>query len=173
MYGFVFQFGYRSEDGLSDTGPSNTFNPDHLNGGLTKTKAFGGAQSIPGHLGMHFSPNHPSTHPFFNINGGDGKVLKGTFHPEDFNKKMASPSSSVSSTNSFQANLGNTFHPEIRNDIDKIKDGASDEPVCQLYRGTRCTKFLGNKTVYIPAGLTQKILEDKLNTAFTVIEHSQ
>lgn len=149
----------------------------------TPVKAFGGAQSIPGHLGMH-------NNPFYN---GGGQLPKGTFHPEDFNKKiMSSPSSSASSTNSFQPNLGHTFHPELRNDIgqyftflkvinfnnilfcfiDKAKEH-SDEPVCQLYRGTRCQRFLGNKTVYIPAPLTQKLLEEKLNTAFTVIEHSQ
>ena len=107
----MFVLSFRSEDGLglSDTNPSNTFNPDHLNGGLMKTpnKAFGGAQSIPGHLGMH--------NPFFN---GGAQLPKGTFHPEDFNKKvLISPSSSASSTNSFQPNLGNTFHPELRNDI--------------------------------------------------------
>lgn len=49
----------------------------------------------------------------------------------------------------------------------------SVEPVCQLYRGTRCQKYVGNKTVYIPSNLTQKMLEEKVNVAFTVIENSK
>lgn len=42
----------------------------------------------------------------------------------------------------------------------------------QIYRGKICTNFVGNKTVYIPPGMTQKMLEIKLNTAFMVVTHS-
>lgn len=45
--------------------------------------------------------------------------------------------------------------------------------VCQPYKGTRCQKYVGNKTVYIPSNLTQKLIEEKINTAFTVIENSR
>ncbi|XP_046670353.1 tyrosine-protein kinase transmembrane receptor Ror-like isoform X1 [Homalodisca vitripennis] len=46
------------------------------------------------------------------------------------------------------------------------------EPVCQLYRGQRCSQFVGNKSVYIQPGVTQAIIETKLNAAFVVISQS-
>ncbi|XP_069694421.1 tyrosine-protein kinase transmembrane receptor Ror-like isoform X3 [Periplaneta americana] len=51
-------------------------------------------------------------------------------------------------------------------------DLSEKEGVCQVYRGTTCFKFVGNKTIYVPPRMTQRQLEDKLATAFMVITHS-
>ncbi|KAL0277017.1 UNVERIFIED_CONTAM: hypothetical protein PYX00_004446 [Menopon gallinae] len=150
-------------------GPINVFN---ANGDLVRQNfTFGSFGSVShygsesDHLGMHVPPNQYSpSDPYFS----EDKLPKGTFHPEDFSKKrlLTSPSSSSSSSNQFQSSLGNTFHPELKNDI-------GSEAVCELYRGKRCQKYLGNKTVYIPADILQSQLEEKVNRAFTVIENSR
>ncbi|XP_066997233.2 tyrosine-protein kinase transmembrane receptor Ror isoform X2 [Anabrus simplex] len=50
---------------------------------------------------------------------------------------------------------------------------AEIEGVCQIYRGTRCSNYLGNKTVHVPPPQTQRLLEEKLANAFKVIDHSE
>lgn len=43
----------------------------------------------------------------------------------------------------------------------------------QLYQGKLCASVLANKTVYIPANITQAQIEEKLESAFTVVSHSE
>ncbi|XP_075228843.1 tyrosine-protein kinase transmembrane receptor Ror-like isoform X2 [Lycorma delicatula] len=47
------------------------------------------------------------------------------------------------------------------------------EPRCEVYRGTHCSKFVGNHSVFIPGGTTQTLLENKIKAAFMVISHSK
>lgn len=46
------------------------------------------------------------------------------------------------------------------------------EGFCQVYRGSTCSKFLANRTIFVQSSLTQGIVEEKLAAAFTVIAHS-
>ncbi|KAK6618580.1 hypothetical protein RUM43_012971 [Polyplax serrata] len=163
--------------GLSNSGSNGGFNFDHINGGMKKhNMSLGGTfpnvhtfGMSPDHLGNHFSQNHaPPPDPF-----EETQLPKGTFHLDDYNSKhiFANPTSGNTKSSS-SSKFHNTFVPDLKNDIGKNVVDHSVEPVCQLYRGTRCQKYVGNKTVYIPSNLTQKMLEEKVNVAFTVIENS-
>nr|CAD7457492.1 unnamed protein product [Timema tahoe] len=77
-------------------------------------------------------------------------------------------------THTFQPGLGSpsTDAVSATSTAEDPFEGAELEGVCQLYRGKTCQMFVGNKTVYIPPTLTQRMLEEKLTAAFTVIAHS-
>ncbi|PNF43882.1 hypothetical protein B7P43_G02778, partial [Cryptotermes secundus] len=52
-------------------------------------------------------------------------------------------------------------------------DVSENAGFCQVYRGSKCFNFVGNKTVFVPARMTQRLLEEKLAAAFMVIDHSR
>lgn len=48
----------------------------------------------------------------------------------------------------------------------------SSNPVCELYRGTQCEKYLRDKNIFIQANVSQTVIEAKLADAFRVIDIS-
>lgn len=53
------------------------------------------------------------------------------------------------------------------------KDGnGQSEGFCQIYRGSTCSKFVGNQSIYVESRTTQGILEEKFIAAFAVIGSS-
>lgn len=66
--------------------------------------------------------------------------------------------------------LGPVLSPPVHSSSPTKTD---TEPVCQLYRGSRCSQYVGNMSVYVSAGVTQSLLETKLASALTVIAHSK
>jgi len=51
--------------------------------------------------------------------------------------------------------------------------GSDDQQgFCQPYRGAACSKFVGNKSIYVRNKLQQGLMEEKLTAAFTVIATS-
>ncbi|XP_073974043.1 tyrosine-protein kinase transmembrane receptor Ror-like isoform X2 [Rhodnius prolixus] len=56
---------------------------------------------------------------------------------------------------------------------DSGRNSENLRPICQLYQGKLCASVLANKTVYIPANITQAQIEEKLESAFTVVSHSE
>nr|CAD7406427.1 unnamed protein product [Timema cristinae] len=89
--------------------------------------------------------------------GGLGPILSPPPGPHTFQPGLGSPSTDAVSATST---------------VEDPFEGAELEGVCQLYRGKTCQMFVGNKTVYIPPTFTQRMLEEKLTAAFTVIAHS-
>ncbi|CAG7819393.1 unnamed protein product, partial [Allacma fusca] len=49
------------------------------------------------------------------------------------------------------------------------KDG---EGICQIYTGTVCQQFIGNRLIYVHSKDSQNSTESKLREASTVIGHS-
>lgn len=47
------------------------------------------------------------------------------------------------------------------------------EPICQIYTGQTCSKFLQNQTVFVQPPHSQAQIEEKLAKAFLVIKHSK
>jgi len=72
--------------------------------------------------------------------------------------------------------LGAVLSPPVFNDPTRAEpklSGQEPEPTCQIYRGQRCLELIGNKSVYIPAGVSQQIIESKLTQAFLVVSQSK
>ncbi|XP_058987946.1 tyrosine-protein kinase transmembrane receptor Ror-like isoform X1 [Musca domestica] len=44
--------------------------------------------------------------------------------------------------------------------------------ICQLYNGTTCSKYLSNKSVFIPPNFTLEDFEERLRAAYGVIKES-
>ncbi|GAB6023780.1 hypothetical protein CHUAL_008532 [Chamberlinius hualienensis] len=58
------------------------------------------------------------------------------------------------------------------NSFPGLPEDVGEKVLCQPYRGTTCAKFVGNKTIHVKTAMSQKEIEDKLVTAFTVIASS-
>ncbi|KDR16037.1 Tyrosine-protein kinase transmembrane receptor ROR1, partial [Zootermopsis nevadensis] len=65
----------------------------------------------------------------------------------------------------------NRWDPVVSSGTDNA-DVLQKEGLCQVYRGTKCFGFVGNRTIFVPPRMTQKLLEEKLAAAFMVIAHS-
>ncbi|XP_074031673.1 tyrosine-protein kinase transmembrane receptor Ror isoform X2 [Leptinotarsa decemlineata] len=73
-----------------------------------------------------------------------------------------------------------TFSTPIQFDLDangKLTDNIpiiynTSEPLCQVYKGQRCRKYLANKYVFVQPPHTQRDIEAKLDAALLVISQS-
>lgn len=54
-------------------------------------------------------------------------------------------------------------------DAKQLLDGPG---MCQQYRGSACSQFLQNHSIYVRNEYWQQIMDEKLLAAFTVIVHS-
>ncbi|KAG8232332.1 hypothetical protein J437_LFUL012922 [Ladona fulva] len=50
--------------------------------------------------------------------------------------------------------------------------GDGKEGYCQMYQGSTCSQVVGNRSIFVPASVTQEIIEQKVQRAITVIAHS-
>ncbi|XP_065569518.1 tyrosine-protein kinase transmembrane receptor Ror-like isoform X2 [Artemia franciscana] len=154
---------------------------DVQDSGYYRCEAFNGQQKaettgiIKAIMSKHGSqdpvPAIPNFQPPFPSVGGTGANLPGlpaNFVPKDFPDEF---------------HPSHEFHPDLSDDNDGR--GAEShlpragriptdtlEGTCQLYKGTMCGQILANKNVFVPNGQTQKHIEEKLSSAFTVITRS-
>ncbi|XP_050525868.1 tyrosine-protein kinase transmembrane receptor Ror-like isoform X2 [Daktulosphaira vitifoliae] len=63
---------------------------------------------------------------------------------------------------------------EPRNPLESIPELSQilTYPICQVYQGSLCSKYLQEKSVYIPGNTSQAHIEGNLTSAFKVISHS-
>ncbi|XP_050427076.1 tyrosine-protein kinase transmembrane receptor Ror-like [Adelges cooleyi] len=63
---------------------------------------------------------------------------------------------------------------EQRNPLESIPELSQilSYPICQVYQGSHCSKYLQGKSVFISSNTSQALIEGNLTSAFKVISHS-